>query len=171
MQFCSYSKWFAPNNAIERTLPLLLPVLIGILMFMLLSDEKHIKKITKNLSIFAKSVITFLYVCIVILLPTTLIYIRMPKYGILSIEYLDPDTPTTISQSEIVDELCPLIENDFFGYYFNYNYPWDGTNKRHKNLILTKDEWLKIKASEDKIEKAAKDAREQEKRGNLEIIK
>ena len=51
MQFCSYSTWFAPNNAIERTLPLLLPVLIGILMFMLLSDEKHIKKITKNLSI------------------------------------------------------------------------------------------------------------------------
>ena len=44
MQFCSYSTWFAPNNAIERTLPLLLPVLIGILMFMLLSDEKHIKK-------------------------------------------------------------------------------------------------------------------------------
>ena len=171
MQFCSYSTWFAPNNAFERTLPLLLLVLIGILMFTLLSDEKHIKKITKNLSIFAKSVITFLYVCIVILLPTTLIYIRMPKYGILSIEYLDPDTPTTISQSEIVDELCPLIENDFFGYYFDYNYPWDGTDKRHKNLILTKDEWLKIKASEDKIEKAAKDARKQEKRGNLEIIK
>ena len=70
MQFCSYSTWFAPDNAIERTLPLLLSVLIGILMFMLLSDEKHIKKITKNLSIFAKSVITFLYVCIVILLPT-----------------------------------------------------------------------------------------------------
>lgn len=114
MQFCSYSTWFAPNNAIERTLPLLLPVLIGILMFMLLSDEKHIKKITKNLSIFAKSVITFLYVCIVILLPTTLIYTRMPKYGILHIEYLDPDTPTAITQSEIVDELCPLIEKDFF---------------------------------------------------------
>ena len=171
MQFCNYSTWFAPNNAIERTIPLLPPVLIGILMFMLLSNEKHIKKITKNLSIFAKSVITFLYVCIVILLPTTLIYIRMPKYGILSIEYFDPDTPTTISQSEIVDELCPLIENDFFGYYFNYNYPWNGTNKRHKNLILTKDEWLKIKASEDKIEKAAKEAREKDKRGNLEITK
>ena len=171
MQFCSYSTWFAPNNAIERTLPLLPLVLIGILMFMLLSNEKHIKKITKNLSIFAKSVITFLYVCIVILLPTTLIYTHIPKYGILSIEYLDPDTPTTISQSEIVDELCPLIENDFFGYYFNYNYPWDGTNKRHKNLILTKDEWLKIKASEDKIKKAAKEGRKQEKRGNLEIIK
>ena len=95
----------------------------------------------------------------------------MPKYGILSIEYLDPDTPTTISQSEIVDELCPLIENDFFGYYFNYNYPWDGTNKRHKNLILTKDEWLKIKASEDKIEKAAKETKDKKKWGNLEIIK
>ena len=44
MQFCNYSTWFVPNNAIERTLPLLLPVLINILMFMLLSDEKHIKK-------------------------------------------------------------------------------------------------------------------------------
>ena len=44
MQFCNYSTWFAPNNAIERTLPLLLLVLIDILMFVLLSDEKHIKK-------------------------------------------------------------------------------------------------------------------------------
>ena len=98
-------------------------------------------------------------------------HLFLPKYGILHIEYLDPDTPTAITQSEIVDKLCPLIEKDFFGYYFGYSYPWNGTNKRSKDLTLTKDEWLKIKASEDKIEKAAKEAKEKDKRGNLEIIK
>ena len=171
MQFCNYSTWLTPDEIYIKVFILLFPTIVGIILFLILACEERIIKIVENLSASINRMILLLYVCIIILLPTTLLYLNTPKYGILTIEYLDPDTPIAMSQSAIIDELCPLIERDFFGYYFNYNYPWNGTNKHHKNLILTKDEWLKIKASKDKIKKVAKETKDREKRGNLEIIK
>ena len=172
MQFCSYFITYEPDTIwYDKALIFLTTLIVGLVIPFVLSKEKHIAKIFSNLSSSAKITILRLYLVSIILLPIMLMHLFLPKYGILHIEYLDPDTPIAMSQSAIIDELCPLIERDYFGYYFGYNYPWNGTNKRSKNLTLTEDQWLKIKASEDKIEKAAKDAREQEKRGNLEIIK
>lgn len=172
MQFCSYFITYEPDTIwYDKTLIFLTTLIVGLVIPFVLSKEEHIAKIFSNLSSSAKITILRLYLASIVILPIILMHLFLPKYGILHIEYLDPDTPTAITQSEIVDKLCPLIEKDFFGYYFGYSYPWNGTNKRSKDLTLTKDEWLKIKASEDKIEKAAKEAKEKDKRGNLEIIK
>lgn len=171
MQFCSYSLLLTPYDVMLKIYIILLACIPSALILGLLAEEKHIAKILNNLSPSMKTVANRLHPICIVLLPVILVNLLIPRYGILYIEYLDPDTPTVMSQSEIVDELCPLIEKDFFGYYFGYSWPWDGTNKHHKNLILTKDEWLKIKASEDKIEKAAKEAKEKEKHGNLQITK
>jgi hypothetical protein len=171
MQFCSYSLLFTPYDVILKAYIVLLLCIPSALILGLLAEEKHIAKIIRSLSPSMKAVIDRLHPIGMVLLSVIVVNLLIPRYGILTIKYIDPDTPMTITQSEIVDELCQFIEQDSFGYDFDIQQPYKAADKRHKTLILTKDEWLKIKASEDKIEKAAKDAREQENRGNLEIIK
>ena len=171
MQFCSYSLLFTPYDVILKAYIILLSCIPSALILGLLAEEKHIAKILNNLSPSMKTVANRLHPICIVLLPAILVHLLIPRYGILTIEYIDPDTSMTITQSEIVGELCSTIEQDSFGYDFNIRKPYKAADRRHKTLILTKSEWLKIKVSKDKIEKAAKNAREQEKRGNLEIIK
>lgn len=171
MQFCSYSVLFTPEDIILKTYIVLLLCIPSALILGLLAGERHIAKIINNPSPGMKAVIDRLHPIGMVLLSVIVVNLLIPRYGILTIKYIDPDTPTAITQSEIVDELCQFIEQDSFGYDFDIRQPYKAADRRHKTLILTKSEWLKIKVSKDKIEKAAKDAREQEKRGNLEIIK
>lgn len=118
-----------------------------------------------------KAVIDRLHPIGMVLLSVIVVNLLIPRYGILTIEYIDPNTPMTITQSEIVDELCQFIEQDSFKCDFDYSQPLAIPNRRSKTLILTKDEWLKLKASENKIKKATREAEERNKRGNLQITK
>ena len=171
MQFYSYSVWFTPYDVILKAYIILLACIPSALLFGLLAEEKHIKKFLSNLSSSMKAMVNRLHPIGIVLLPVILINLLIPKYGILTIEYIDPDTPTTITQSEIINELCLHIEQDSVGFDFDIQRPYKVADRRSKTLILTKDEWLKIKASKDKLEKSIKEVEEQNKHENLEIIK
>ena len=171
MQFCSYSVLFTPEDIILKAYIVLLLCIPSALILGLLAEERHIAKIINNLSPNMKAVIDRLHPIGMVLLSVIVVNLLIPRYGILTIEYIDPDMPMTITQSEIVDELCQFIEQDSFKCDFDYSQPLAIPNRRSKTLILTKDEWLKLKASEDKIKKATREAEERNKRGNLQITK
>ena len=171
MQFCSYSVLFTPEDISLKAYIVLLLCIPSALILGLLAEEKYIAKIIRNLSPSMKAIMNRLHPIGMVLLSVIIVNLLIPRYGILTIEYIDPDTPMTITQSEIVDELCQFIEQDSFGYDFDIRQPYKAADRRHKTLILTKSEWLKIKASEDKIKKVAKKTKDRKKQGNLEIIK
>lgn len=171
MQFCSYSILFTPEDIILKAYIVLLLCIPSALILGLLAEEKHIAKIISNLSPNMKTIIDRLHPISIVLLPIILVNLLIPKYGILTIKYINPSTPTVMTQSEIIDKLCPLIEQNSFEFDFDIQQPYKATDKRLKTLILTKDEWLKIRASEDKLKKSIKGAEDKEERGNLEIIR
>ena len=171
MQFCSYSVLFTPEDIILKAYIVLLLCIPSALILGLLAEEKHIAKIIRNLSLGMKAIIDRLHPIGMVLLSVIVVNLLIPRYGILTIKYINPDTPTVMTQSEIIDELCSHIEQNSVECDFDYTKPHNNANKCLKTLILTKDELLKIRASEDKIEKAAKETREKDRRGNLEIIK
>lgn len=171
MQFCSYSTWFTPEDIILKAYIILLLCIPSALILGLLAEEKHIAKIINNLLPDMKTIVDRLHTIGMVLLPVILVNLLIPKYGIITIEYINPDTPTVMTQSEIIDELCPLIEQNSFEFDFDIRQPYKATDKHIKTLILTKDEWLKIRASEDKLKKSIKKAEDREKRDSLEIIR
>ena len=171
MQFCSYSTWLTPEDIILKAYIILLLCIPSALILGLLAEEKHIAKIISNLSPSMKTIVDHLHPISIVLLPAILVNLLIPRYGILTIEYINPDTPTVMTQSEIIDKLCPLIEQNSFEFDFDIRQPYKATDKHIKTLILTKDEWLKIRASENKLKKSIKGAENREERENLEIIR
>lgn len=140
MQFCGYTTWLTPEDIILKAYIILLLCIPSALILGLLAEEKHIAKIINNLSPNMKTIVDRLHPIGMVLLPTILVNLLIPRYGILTIEYINPDTPTVMTQSEIIDELCPLIEQNSFGYDFDIRQPYKTADKRIKTLILTKDE-------------------------------
>ena len=171
MQFCNYSILFTPEDIILKACIILLLCIPSALILGLLAEEKHIAKIINNLSPSMKTLVDHLHPIGMVLLPAILVNLLIPRYGILTIEYINPGTPTAMTQSEIIDKLCPLIEQNSFEFDFDIRQPYKATDKRLKTLILTKDEWLKIRVSEDKLKKSIKKAEGGEKHNNLKIIR